>query len=121
MKIIKEFTIILGISVVGLLLNQFIPLPASIIALLIIFILLTTKLLDQKNIKTTANFFMHYMPLFFIPATIKIVVDYKIVEKQLFVFLCICFITTLLTFFVSGNVVKYTILWMNRKHAKRNQ
>lgn len=120
MKTIQEFTIILSISILSLFLNKFIPLPASIIALLILLIMLLTGIINQRKIKSTANFFLQCMPLFFIPATVKIIVDYKFVEKQLTIFLLICIITTILTFFVSGNVVKYTIFRMEKKHGKRH-
>lgn len=109
MKIGKEISIILSIALLSTLITNYLPLPASILSLIILFLLLVLKVVKPLHIKKTANFLLMYMPLFFIPSTVKIMVDYHFISRFIINYLIICILTTILTFFVAGTVVKLVI------------
>lgn len=106
MKITKEIIIVFSLSLLGVYLNQFIALPASILSLLILFLLLITKIIHPDQIKTLSSFLLSYMSVLFVPATAKIMVDYKFISQSLVKYLIVCILSTIFTFFVSGTVVK---------------
>ncbi len=109
MKTGKEFSIILCIALLSTFIANYLPLPASIISLIILFLLLILKIVKPSHIKTTSNFLLMYMPLFFIPSTVKIMVDYHLISPFIINYLIICVISTILTFLVAGTVVKFVM------------
>lgn len=72
MKFIKQFSIILIISLIGEALHYFIPLPvpASIYGLLIMLAGLQTKLIPLDSVQEASYFLIDIMPLMFIPAAV---------------------------------------------------
>ena len=75
MKYLKQFGIILGLSLLGELLNYLIPLPvpASIYGLVLMFLCLHFKVIKLGDVKETAVFLIEIMPLMFIPAAVGLV------------------------------------------------
>lgn len=118
MKITKEMIIIFGLSLIGIFLNQFVPLPASIIALLLLFLLLIFKIIQPTHIKNLSTFFLNYMSIFFIPTTVKIMIDYKLISQSIFKYLIVCILSTVFTFFISGNVVKLLMKLGGKKNER---
>ena len=70
MKYVKEFGIILIVSLVGELLNYFLPLPvpASIYGLVLMLALLMTGALKLDAVEDAGKFMIEIMPVMFIPA-----------------------------------------------------
>ena len=70
MKFIRQFLIILAISLVGEILKYILPLPipASIYGMAILFAGLMTGLIKLDAVRETGKFLIEIMPLMFIPA-----------------------------------------------------
>ena len=70
MKYVKEIVIIFGITMVGELLNMFIPLPvpAGVYGLFILLGGLCTKVISLSDVEVTGNLLLDLMPVMFIPA-----------------------------------------------------
>ncbi|WP_430812616.1 MULTISPECIES: CidA/LrgA family protein [unclassified Carboxylicivirga] len=85
MKIFRQLAIILLINLAGELLSEGLnlPLPGSIVGMLILLILLLTGMVKERHIAETADFFLDKMPFFFIPAGVSVMVAYTFIEGHL--------------------------------------
>ena len=81
---IGEFMLILVINYIGILISTVLhfPLPGTITALLLLFLLLQFKVLKLEKIENAANFLLLNMTLFFMPPTVKIIDSYDLLEKD---------------------------------------
>ena len=70
MKYLRQFAIILFVSLLGELLRILIPLPitASVYGLVLMLVALTTGMLKVHQVKAAADFLIEIMPVMFIPA-----------------------------------------------------
>ena len=70
MKYLKQFGIILFVSLLGELLRMLIPLPipASVYGLVLMLILLMIGIIKLQQIKEVSAFLIEIMPVMFIPA-----------------------------------------------------
>ena len=109
MKYVKEFGIILIVSLVGELLNYFLPLPvpASIYGLVLMLVCLLTGIIKLDAVRDTACFLIEIMPLMFIPAATGLMTSWGIIRAKLFAYLAIAVITTVLVMVVSGRVTQF--------------
>src|SRR5690625_909761 len=47
--------------------------PGSVIGLILLFVLLSLKIIKQKWINVSAHYFMKYLAIFFIPSTVGLI------------------------------------------------
>ena len=75
MKYVKEIVIIFGITMVGELLNKFIPLPvpAGVYGLFILLGGLCSGIIKLSDVEVTGNLLLDLMPVMFIPAAVGII------------------------------------------------
>jgi len=85
MLFIKQFSIILFFYVLGEAISYLIPFsfPGSIIGMILLFLALSLKLVKIKDIKIVSDFFLKYMPLFFIPAGVSVMSSFQLIEAYL--------------------------------------
>jgi len=114
---IGEFMLILVINYIGILISTVLhfPLPGTITALLLLFLLLQFKVLKLEKIENAANFLLLNMTLFFMPPTVKIIDSYDLLEKDL---VKIIVISTFLTMGITGKVVQMMIDYKEKKELK---
>ena len=111
MKYVKEFGIILIVSLVGELLNYFLPLPvpASIYGLALMFLCLMLGIIKLSDVHDTACFLIEIMPLMFIPAAVGLITSFDILKAHLAAYLVITVTSTFLVMVVSGHVTQFVI------------
>lgn len=116
MKYIREFGIIIVISLIGELLNYLIPLPipSSIYGLVIMFLCLHFKIVKIADVKKTAVFLIEIMPLMFIPAAVGIIESWNIIKPNVIAYAIITIVSTVLVMAVSGRVTQWVI-----RHSKK--
>lgn len=116
MKYIREFGIIIVISLIGELLNYLIPLPipSSIYGLVIMFLCLHFKIFKIADVKKTAVFLIEIMPLMFIPAAVGIIESWDIIKPNVIAYAIITIVSTVLVMAVAGRVTQFVI-----KHSKK--
>lgn len=90
------------------------PVPVSIIGILILLGLLLTKVLKLTHIEEVSDFFLKNMGFFFIAAGVSILGKYQEIESILLKFTVIVFVTTLITFAITGISVKMAIRLQNK-------
>ncbi len=78
------------------------PIPGSIVGLLLLFICLYFKIVPEKYIKDGAGFILVILPLFFIPATVGIIQFPNLLSGQGAILIGIVMVSTFMTLIVSG-------------------
>lgn len=117
---LREFMIIFLINYVGMLLSKILhlPLPGTIVSLLLLFLMLQFKVLKLEKIENAGNFLLLNMTIFFMPPTVKIIDSYELLEKDLFKIIVIILVSTFLTMGITGKVVQLMIDFKERKEKK---
>lgn len=117
---LKEFMLIFTINYVGMLLSKILhlPLPGTIVSLLLLFLMLQFKVLKLEKIENAGNFLLLNMTIFFMPPTVKIIDSYELLEKDLFKIIVIILVSTFLTMGITGKVVQLMIDLKERKEKK---
>ena len=117
---LREFMLIFTINYVGMLLSKILhlPLPGTILSLLLLFLMLQFKVLKLEKIENAGNFLLLNMTIFFMPPTVKIIDSYELLEKDLFKIIIIIIVSTFLTMGITGKVVQLMIDFKERKEKK---
>lgn len=100
MKILSQIGIVLGVCLVGEWISAVLPFPfpASVIGMILLFLLLCTKCLEPWHIREKADFLQKNMAFFFIPAGVGIMAHFDVLRGRLLPFVTVCLITTVVTF-----------------------
>lgn len=108
MKLLRQFLIILIICFTGEVLSKVvhIPLPGSIIGMILLFICLLIGLIKLQMIEEISKFLLEHLAFFFIPAGVGLLAYIGILKENLIPILVICFITTFLVMIVTGWTVQ---------------
>ena len=117
MKYLKQFLIILVISLIGELLNKLLPLPvpASIYGMVILFIGLLSGVIKLSSVKEAGSFLIEIMPVMFIPAGVGLMSS-GLNLKPIIIPVCIITVVTIFTvMIVSGHVTQFIV-----KRTKKN-
>lgn len=111
MKYLKQFGIILGISLIGEVLSAVLPLPipAGIYGIVLLFILLETKLVPLSAIRETGSFLIDIMPVMLVPAAVELMDYWGIVKPQILKYLIAMAVSTVLVMVISGLVTQAVI------------
>ena len=119
MKMILQIGVVLGICLLGegisLLLP--IPFPGSVIAMVLLFLLLLSRVLRPDHIRQKSDFLLQNMAFFFIPAGVGIMEYAEELLPFLLPLLLICLITTVLTFAASA-LTATLVIHIQQKHSK---
>lgn len=108
MKYIRQFGIILLISLVGELLHQWLPLPvpASIYGIILLFLCLEWKMVSLASVKEASSFLIEIMPVMFIPAAAGLMDSWPVIRTSWVSYGAITIISTVVVMAVSGRVVQ---------------
>ena len=117
MKYVKEFGIILIVSLVGELLNYFLPLPvpASIYGLVLMLALLMTGAVKLDTVEDAGKFMIEIMPVMFIPAGVGLMESWGELKAVLVPVLVITLVSTIVVMIVSGRVTQ-AVIRLGKKH-----
>ena len=104
MKVILQIGVVFGVCLIGEAAACFLPFPfpASVLSMILLFLLLCLKVLKIDHIRQKADFLLQNMAFFFIPAGVGILEQFEFVKDSMWQLLLICLVTTLLTFGVTA-------------------
>lgn len=111
MKYLKEVAIIFGITMVGEVLNQVVPLPvpAGVYGLFLLLGLLCFKVIKLEDVAAAGNLLLDLMPLMFIPAAVGLIDKFEELKAILIPFLVISVVSTLIVMTVTGKVTELVL------------
>lgn len=117
MKIIMQIAIVFAICLLGQAVVSVLPFPfpASVMGMIILFLLLLFKILKMEHIKEKTNFLLQNMAFFFIPSGVAIIENYDLLKGSVLKIIAICIITLVLTFAATAYTVTFVIRWQNSR------
>jgi len=123
MKILTQIAVLFGICLLGEAISVLLPFafPATVISMILLFILLISGVLKTNQIQTTADFLLKNMALFLIPPGVGIISSLELLEKNILPFLLIVLITTILTFAAAAYTVQGVMWLQNKLTGKKEQ
>jgi holin-like protein len=122
-KYIRQFTIILFISLAGEIIHLLVPLPvpASIYGLLIMLIGLRKKWIPLEAVEDVSIFLIDIMPLMFIPAAVGLLDSWGVLRPILVPFLVITLLSTIIVMVITGKVTQLFIKNNRNGKAEKNE
>ena len=122
MKIIKQFGIIFSLCWLATVIEGLLPIafPASVIAMLLLFVCLLAGVLKIDHIREKSDFLLANMAFFFIPAGVNMINYLDILKENWLPLLLICVITTVVTFAATAYSVRLVMrLLAGKKGAEK--
>lgn len=113
----KQFLIILVINFAGVIIQNIfnLPLPGTILGMLILFVLLWTKVLKVESIEKVCDFLILNMIIFFLPPAVELLEYMTLLKTGFFKIIILLIITTVITMIVTGKTVDFCIKRMEKK------
>ncbi len=110
--ILKAFLVVFGCLFLGEVFIRLthLPLPASIIGLLLLFFALQTGVVELKTVQSLAKIMLDYLVLMVVPACISIMQYLDIIQKELWILLLATSLSTFLVLITTGRtyqIVRY--------------
>lgn len=111
MKYVNQILIILTISFMGELCNQFLPfpIPASVYGLLIMLVALFTRLIKVEQIEEVSSWLILIMPVLFVPSAVSLMNVKEAIMNDLFIIALMTFVSTVVVMVVTGKVAQIII------------
>lgn len=108
---IKELLLILGITYLGNYLSQFspIPFPGPVIGLILLFFLLSKKIIKVNEIENTTNILLNNLSFLFLPPGVALINSFDKLSDSWLKLIFLILITTTLTLATTGLTVQYFI------------
>ena len=118
MRFIKQLGIILAFAFAGDLIVRLIPgrLPAIVMGMLLMLIALGLRLLKPEHIKECTDFLGGIMAFFFVPLSVTILQNYRMILPVLAQFIFIVVACTFITFFVTYGTFRLLSVLLNKKN-----
>lgn len=106
MKHLKQFFLILMVTLIGEVLKYLIPLPipASIYGMIILFVCLMTGIIQLDAVKETGTFMIEIMPVMFIPAGVGLITSWSVLKSMLIPVCIITFLTVITVMIATGRI-----------------
>lgn len=122
-RILLQIGVILAFAAAGEWIAAILPVavPPSIVAMALLLLLLFCGALRLEQVEDTADFFLKNMGFFFIPVNVSIMKSYRLISDNLFKFLFLIVVTTLITFAATGWTVQAVMRLQNRMQEEDAQ
>lgn len=116
MKFLKQFLIILAVSLMGEICKAFLPLPipASIYGMVFMFIFLLTGVIKLEQVKDAGKFLIEIMPVMFIPAGVGLMSSWSVLQSVLLP-VSVITVITIFTVMAATGLVSQVIIRKSKK------
>lgn len=116
LKLLRQFLIILLLSLVGEGLHALLPLPvpASVYGLVLMLLCLCTGILRLDQVERASDFLIEIMPVMFVPAAVGLTESWEQLRGVLVPMLVIMVLTTVLVMVVTGHVTQFVMKWREK-------
>lgn len=119
MRIANQFGILFAVCAAGVLLSNLLPfpVPSSVAAMILMFLLLLGRALKPEALRDVSEFMLGNMSMFFIPAGAAIVEHVETLRDDALVLLFICVAAMALTFSATLLSVRFTVKILRAKRG----
>lgn len=116
MKFLKQFLIILAVSLMGEICKAFLPLPipASIYGMVFMFVFLLTGVIKLEQVKDAGKFLIEIMPVMFIPAGVGLMSSWSVLQSVLLP-VSVITVITIFTVMAATGLVSQVIIRKSKK------
>jgi holin-like protein len=108
---------LVGISGTTLSIISPVSLPPSILGMILLLILISTRIVHVEKVSQVAHLFLAHMGVMFVPPVVGIADSYKLLGNHVVQFMLICVIAMVLTFLAALGSASLT-LRLQRKFGK---
>ncbi|MGD7054556.1 CidA/LrgA family protein [Sutcliffiella horikoshii] len=118
MKLLIQVAVFYFIYKIGVVLQSTleVPVPGSIIGMVLLLVLLLTGLMKERYLQGGANLLLVYLPLFFVPATVGVMNHFGFLSKtEGLIMLLALLIGTIMVLVSSGLVAQKTAASVDNK------
>lgn len=122
MKWIRQFMILLAVTLLGEILRALIPfaIPAGIYGLVILFLCLCFGVIKLEQVEGAADFLIEIMPLCFIPAGVGLMTRWAQLQSLLLPVLISLFVVTVLVMVATGFATQYLVRRKEKKEGRED-
>ena len=122
MKGIRQFMILLAVTLSGEILRALIPfaIPAGIYGLVILFLCLCFGVIKLDQVEGAADFLIEIMPLCFIPAGVGLMTRWAQLQSLLLPVLISLFAVTILVMAATGFATQYLVRRKEKKEGRED-
>lgn len=110
MKLLMQVSLVFGLYWLSEGVERLLPLPipASVLSLVILLALLGVKWVKEEHVREVADFLLGDLALFFVPAAVGIIRYVDLLQAHAAAFLTVCLVSTVLTFAATSGAVCLT-------------
>lgn len=114
MKLVRQIIIIMVFVFLGEFLNKFvkIPVPGNIIGMVLLLMALLSGKLKLESIEEFGNFLLAHLAIFFIPASVGLMLIFEILEGTWHILLFISVVSTVIIMVTTAFTVKWLRRWV---------
>ena len=122
MKWIRQFMILLAVTLSGEILRALIPfaIPAGIYGLVILFLFLCFGVIKLDQVEGAADFLIEIMPLCFIPAGVGLMTRWAQLQSLLLPVLISLFVVTILVMAATGFATQYLVRRKEKREGRED-
>ena len=122
MKWIRQFMILLAVTLSGEILRALIPfaIPAGIYGLVILFLCLCFGVIKLDQVEGAADFLIEIMPLCFIPAGVGLMTRWAQLQSLLLRVLISLFAVTILVMAATGFATQYLVRRKEKREGRED-
>jgi holin-like protein len=122
MKFLKQFLIILAVSLMGEICKAILPLPipASIYGMVFMFIFLLTGLIKLEQVRDAGKFLIEIMPVMFIPAGVGLMSSWGVL-KGVLIPVSVITVITIFTVMAATGLVSQVIIRRGQKNISKSK
>ena len=122
MKWIRQFMILLAVTLLGEILRALIPfaIPAGVYGLVILFLCLCFGVIKLDQVEGAADFLIEIMPLCFIPAGVGLMTRWAQLQSLLLPVLISLFVVTILVMAATGFATQYLVRRKEKREGRED-
>lgn len=108
LKYLRQLLIILGTYFIGQVIQAVfsLPVPGSVIGLLLLFFALHTGILKVHMIEEVCDFLLNHMAFLFVPAGVGLMTSFGLIRGKLAAFLAVIILSTAIIWLITAFIAK---------------
>lgn len=121
MDYMKQFGIIAVVAIIAEILKAIIPLPvpSSVWGMLVMFFLLTVKVVKLHQVEKVADYLLAIMPILFVPYGVALAEDAELIKSNIAAIVIISVVSTIICFAVTAILSQIIIQMKNTRKEEK--